>query len=55
MSSSADKPLRHILALSGGKLLHKLATIDTMDASALYTQILPHFVAEMTARNRRRV
>ena len=30
-----------------GKLLHKLATIDKMDALSLYTQILPHFIAEM--------
>ena len=37
------------------KLHHKLATIDKMDALALYTQIIPHFVAEMTARNGRRV
>lgn len=28
------------------KLHHKLATIDIMDALSLYTQILPHFIAE---------
>ena len=28
------------------KLHHKLATIDKMDALSLYTQILPHFIAE---------
>ena len=28
------------------KLHHKLATIDKMDALLLYTQILPHFIAE---------
>lgn len=32
------------------KVHHKLATIDKIDALSLYTQVLPHFVAEMTAR-----
>lgn len=37
------------------KLHHKLATIDKMDALSLYTQVLPHFIAEMTVRQRRSV
>ena len=28
---------------------------DELDALTLYTQVIPHFVAEMTARNGRRV
>lgn len=51
---TSAKPVRHILALSGGKLHHKLATINKVESLMLYMQILPCFIAEMTARKRRR-
>ena len=28
-------------------------TVDKMDAVSIYTQVLPHFIAEMTVRQRR--
>lgn len=53
MSTAADKFVRHTLALSGGKLYHKLSDSDKMDAFVFHAQIFPYFIVEMTVRERR--
>lgn len=53
MGTAADKLVRHTLALSSGKLYHKLSDSDKIDTLVFHEQIFPYFIVEMTVRERR--